>query len=352
MAIYLRISGELHPHLNSSLLAVLVILGGACIGTQHAHAEPNPPWWGYETNPPNEPVAIVKAMLARDLKNRGRYTGWSEIEYKPLFESFPPYEVTKVKEKDGTVRDQEDVPTFGRCAQTMLVNSIKVNNVEQAPDPLNPASAPKGLKREVLVVVQAEVLALRLEHLDAIPENERCSWLGLQVKNTKTGKTEAYFDNVDDDRALLKMMKQFGTVKGNYVIVDPNRRQWEYAVSLRLPFTGRGERRHWSRDKGDFIDATQPRWLIQDPYPPEAWHIDAAIALAKQRIKGGTNYAERECGFAIANATGIKTGQVKTDLTAPACKQSKEVQKNLTFSNSIRLELGFLQQIRKDMNHE
>ncbi|NBW79775.1 MAG: hypothetical protein EBR27_12305 [Betaproteobacteria bacterium] len=326
---------------------MLVVWGGAL----SAHAEPIQPLFGYQTKPPNEPVAIVKSMLARDLKNLGRY-GSGEIDYQPLAESFPPYDILKVKDKDGKVHDQEAFPTFGRCAQTMLVKSIKVKNVEQAPDLLSPATTPKGLKREVLVVVQAEVLALRLEHLDAIPENERCSWSGLQVKNTKAGKTEAYFDNVDDDRALLKMMKQFGTVKGNYVIIDPHRRQWEYAVSLRLPFTGKGEKRHWSRDKGDFVDATEPRWLIQDPYPPEAWHIDAAIALAKQRIKGGINYAERECSFAIANATGIDIGKVKTDLATPACKKSKEVQKDLAFSNTARLELEFLQQIKKEMSHE
>lgn len=351
MAIFLRTSEELHAHLDSSFLAVLLILCGACIGTQRAHAEPIPPLSGYETNPPNEPVAIVKAMLARDLKNLGRY-GSSEIDYKPLAESFPPYNIVKVKEKDGKVRDQEDVPTFGRCAQTMLVKSIKVKNVEQAPDPLNPASAPKGLKREVLVVVQAEVLALRLEHLDAIPENERCSWLGLQVKNTETGKTEAYFDNVDDDRALLKMMKQFGTAKGNYVIVDPHRRQWEYAVSLRLPFTGKGERRHWSRDKGDFVDATEPRWLIQDPYPPEAWHIDTATAYAREWIQGGINYAQRDCSFALAKASGIDVQKVRVDLSAPACKESKSVQKDLASASSMSLELEILNQVKKEMSGE
>ncbi len=331
------------PH----LLAILVIW----CGTLSTHAESAQSLSGYETRPPNEPVAIVKSMLARDLKNLGRY-GSSEIDYMPLAESFPPYDIVKVKDKDGKVHEQENVPTFGRCAQTMLVKSIKVKNAERAPDPLSPVSAPKALQREALVVVQAEVLALRLEHLDAIPENERCSWLGLQVKNTKTGKTEAYFDNVDDDRALLKMMKQFGTVRGNYVIVDSHRRQWEYAVSLRLPFTGKGEKRHWSRDKGDFVDATEPRWLIQDPYPPEAWHIDTATAYARQRIQGGINYAEMDCRFALSKASGIDVQKVKVDLAAPACKESKSVQKDLASANSMRLELEVLNQVKKEMNHE
>lgn len=317
---------------------------------------PPGPLYGYQTNPPNDPKAIVSAMLARDLKNLGRYTGWNEVEYTPLFESFPPYIVTRTKGEDGKVHEREDVPAFGRCAQQMIVKSAKVTKVEQAPDPLSPVTAPRGLKNEVLVTVQAEVLALRLRQEQAIPESERCSWLGLRVKNTQTGKNEAYFDHVDNDRALLQMMKQFGTVQGNYVIVDPHRRQWEYAVAMRLPFTGKGELRHYQRsDKnqsGKFVDATEPRWLIQDPYPPEAWHLDAAIALNKKRTGRGLTSAKGACQSAIARATGLDWLTVKADFEAPVCKDSASVQTSLAFEKSLVVERQLLQQIKKEMNHE
>ena len=307
----------------------------------------------------NEPAAIVKAMLARDLQRLGRYTGWNEIEYLPLGESFPPYIVTKVKGSDGKEHESEEVPTLGRCAQRMVVKNAKVSRVENAPDPTSPVNESKGLRNEMLVIVQAEVLALRLDHQDAIPENERCSWLGLRVKNTQTGKNEVYFDNVDNDRALLKMMKQFGKANGEYVVVDPHRRQWEYAVSMRLPLTGKGELRHYfvSRELGGnkFVDATEPRWLIQEPYPPEAWHIDTAIAFVQELIDRGVSDARSSCHFALVKAFGISlinARKIKAEMNMPICRDSKEVQKDISFTNSRRNELEILRQIKMEMNHE
>ena len=342
--------------LKRGLALCLPFLCGVALA-QALEAEPPPgPLYGYQTNPINDPKAIVTAMLARDLKNLGRYTGWNEVEYTPLFESFPPYIVTRTKGEDGKVHEREDVPAFGRCAQQMIVKSAKVTKVEQAPDPLSPVNAPRGLKNEVLVTVQAEVLALRLRQEQAIPENERCSWLGLRVKNTQTGKNEAYFDHVDNDRALLQMMKQFGTVQGNYVIVDPHRRQWEYAVAMRLPFTGKGELRHYQRsDKnqsGNFMDATEPRWLIQEPYPPEAWHIDAAVEFNKKRTGRGLTSAKGACQSAIARANGLDWLKVKADFEEPVCKESASVQKSLAFERSLDVERELLQKIKKEMNRE
>ena len=338
-------------------LAFVLACNCSLAGAKALEAESPPgPLYGYQTNPPNDPKAIVSAMLARDLKNLGRYTGWNEVEYTPLFESYPPYIVTRTKGDDGMVHEREDVPTFGRCAQQMIVKSAKVTKVEQAPDPLSPVTAPRGLKNEVLVTVQAEVLALRLRQQQAIPENERCPWLGLRVKNTQTSKTEAYFENVDNDRALLQMMKQFGTVQGNYVIVDPHRRQWEYAVAMRLPFTGKGELRHYQRSEknqsGKFVDATEPRWLIQEPYPPEAWHIDAAIALNKRRTGGGYADAKGACETLIARATGVDWLKVKADFDVPVCKESADVQKSLAFEKSLVVERKLLEKIKKEMSHE
>ncbi|MFM6992384.1 MAG: hypothetical protein ACKOWD_14130 [Rhodoferax sp.] len=298
----------------------------------------------------------MSAMLARDLKNLGRYTGWTEIEYTLLFESFPPYIVTRIKGDDGKIYEREEVPTFGRCAQQMIVKSTKVTKVEQAPDPLSPVSAQRGLKNEALVTVQAEVLALQLDRQDEIPENERCSWLGLKVKNTKTGNTESYFDHIDSDQALLQMMKQFGTVSGSYVIVDPHRRQWEYAVSMRLPFTGKGERRHYQQsgpnESGKFVDAVEPRWLIQDPYPPEAWHIDAAIAFNKKRTGRGFATARSLCQSAIAQDLGVELLQIKSDLNSDVCQHSLGVQKALSFERSLRLESIVLQRIKREVIRE
>jgi hypothetical protein len=303
----------------------------------------------FQGNPPNEPGAIVKAMIARDLKSLGRYTGWQDIEYTPLFESYPPHNIRRVKGADGKVTEHEDIPTFGTCAQTMLVKSIKVKKVLGAPDPLSPVSQPKASPNEVLVILEAEVLALRLLSMDAIPESYRCSWLGLEVQNTKTGKRESYFDNVDDDKALLKMMKQFGEVKGDYVIVEPHRRHWEYAVAMRLPHTGKGLRRHYDRTAEIgyriFIDAVEPRWLIQEPYPPEAWHISTATKHVKEIIEGVKISALSSCAFAISRATGVDVRKVSEDLENPACKASKSVQKQLEDIRQSKLELQIVRDI-------
>lgn len=312
--------------------------------------------WRFQTNPTNTPGAIVSAMLARDLKNLGRYTGWNEIEYTPLFESFPPYIVTRTKDDDGKMHEREDVPTFGRCAQQMIVKSAKVTKVEQAPDPLSPVNGPRGLKNEALVTVKAEVLALQLDREDEIPETERCSWLGLRVKNLLTGKTESYFDHVDNGRALLQMMKQFGTLKGSYVVVDPHRRQWEYAVSMRLPFTGKGQKRHYQQsnpnESGKFVDAVEPRWLIQDPYPPEAWHIGAAIAQLSRRNGGGKSDALKYCRLAMSKTYALKWAEVIVDLKDEACTNSAQVQRYLALERSLTTGLDLLQKMEREIAHE
>ena len=329
-------------------VAVALVIGLVICAS--ALAQVNDALWRYQTNPQNHPGAIVSAMLARDLKNLGRYTGWTEVEYTPLFESFPPYIVTRTKGDDGQMHEREEVPTFGRCAQQMIVKSAKVTKVEQAPDPLSAVNAPRGLKNDVLVTVKAEVLALQLDRQDEIPENERCSWLGLKVQNTQTGKTESYFDYVDNDRALLQMMKQFGTLKGNYVIVDPHRRQWEYAVSMRLPFTGKGERRHFQQsdpnESGKFVDAVEPRWLIQDPYPPEAWHIDSATKQLERRKGGGTSDALKYCRLAMSKAYGLQFEKVQVNLESDVCTKSTQVQKYLLLEQSLSAALVLLQQIK------
>lgn len=305
------------------------------------------------TSPPNEPRAIVQAIIARDLKNLGRHSGWQYLEYTPLFESFPPYTPTRVVNSNGTVSVIDEVSTFGRCAQTMLVNSIKVKDVINAPDPTSPVGQPKALANEVLVIVQAEVVALRLLKPDAIPVSDRCSWLGLEVRNTKTGKRESYFDNVDDDQALLQMMKQFGEVKGNYVIVEPHRRHWEYAISMRLPRTGKGLRRHYNRDaeigKRDWVDAIEPRWLIQEPYPPEAWHVRTAVKNIERVMTNVRNGAiPRACGFAMARAHGVSPNSVKPNLADPACKTSKSVQEEMQGLQVLADELELLRQIERE----
>lgn len=300
-------------------------------------------------NPPNDPRAIVNAMIGRDLKALGRYTGWNEIEYQTLFESYPPYEITRSKNAKGLWEENESVPTFGNCAQKLIVNNIKVLDVLRAPNPLSPIDRPKAAPNEVLVVVEADVLAIDLRELDVIPEQERCSWLGLQVQNAKTGKRESYFDNVDDDRALLKMMKQFGTMKGNYVVIEPQRRRWRYAVSMRLPFTGKGLQRHYDKtgESGQhkFVDAIEPRWLIQDPYPPEAWHIKTAIEQELIAIDNTKMSALRNCRFELSDALGIASGKVGPNLDNPICKRSQSVNKEL---NAAQLRVDRLK-ILKDL---
>lgn len=316
----------------------------ATLSSVAAYAEPP-----FQSNPPNEPDAIAKALVARDLKNLGRYTGWQDIEYTPLFESYPPHNIRQVKGADGKVTEHEDIPTFGTCAQTMLVRSIKVKQVLHAPDPLSSVNQPKTSPNEVLVILEAEVLALRLLSMEAIPESYRCSWLGLEVQNTKTGKRESYFDNVDDDKALLKMMKQFGEVRGDYIIVEPHRRHWEYAISMRLPHTGKGARRHYDRTaelgKRDFVDAVEPRWLIQEPYPPQAWHISTATKQVSEIIERVKNSALRSCMFAISKASGVDVRKVTVSLENPVCEASVSVQEELEKIRQSKLELQIVRDI-------
>jgi hypothetical protein len=310
----------------------------------------------FKSNPPNEPAEIIDALIARDFRNLGRVSGWMDIEYSPLFESFPPYVMTRVKDAKGKPIDREEAPTFAKCSQRMIVKSIKVGKVLQAPDPTAPAYQPKGLTREVLVTVDAEVLALELWKTDAIPEDQRCSWLGLEVQNTKTGKREAYFDNLDDDQALLKMMKQFGPMEGRYVIVEPHRRHWSYAISMVLPISGKGLKRHYDRDaelgNKDFIDAAEPRWLIQEPYPPEGLHIDAAIKDAVSSIAHNKNMAIGTCRFALAEALHVDTKTIRVDLASSICQASASVQSDLKNRQNNEKRLEVLQRIRNGANHE
>lgn len=329
-----------------SVVTVMLLLSGAII-------QATPP---FKSNPPNEPAAIIDALIARDHRNLGRVSGWMDIEYSPLFESFPPYVVTRVKDARGKPIDRERASAFAMCAQRMIVKNIRVGKVLQTPDPTRPVNQPKGLTREVLVTVNAEVLALELWKPDAIPEDQRCSWLGLEVQNTKTGKREAYFDNVDDDQALLKMMKQFGPMEGRYVMVEPHRRHWSYAISMVLPVSGKGLKRHFDRDaelgKKDFVDATEPRWLIQAPYPPVGLHIDAAIKETVGVIARNKNMAISSCRFALAEALHVDTKAVHVDLVDPICQSSASVQSEFTSRKNNEKRLEVLQSIRNGASHE
>ena len=327
-----------------SVVTVLLLLSSAI-------TQATPP---FKSNPPNEPAAIVDALIARDYRKLGRVSGWMDIEYSPLFESFPPYVVTRVKDVRGKPFDRERASAFAMCSQRMIVKNIKVGRVQLAPDPSAPVNQPKGLKREVLVTVDAEVLALELWKTDAIPEEERCSWLGLEVQNTKTGKREAYFDNLDDDQALLKMMKQFGPMEGRYVIVEPNRRHWSYAIAMVLPMSGKGLKRHFDRDaelgKRDFVDATEPRWLIQEPYPPVGLHIDAAIRDAADSAKHERELAEGSCDFAVAGSRGTKSRLVRENINDPICNDSDAVQSRLRSEKYFLERASLLNRIKQGSN--
>jgi hypothetical protein len=301
-------------------------------------------------NPPNEPAAIVSALLARDWRHLRRYTGWNEVEYTPLFESFPAYIPTTFTGPDGKAMPTEVPPTFGRCNQTMIIQDIKVKEVLQVPDPTAPVNQPRGLANEVLVIVQAQVLAIYLNKLDAVPKEDRCSWLGLEVRNSKTGKTESYFDNVDDDKALLKMIKGFGTLENNYVVVEPHRRSWTYAIPMVLPRSGKGLKRHYDKTilhRQDFVDATVPRWLIQEPYVPEAMHFDIAVNETIRDRKHTQNRALSSCAFALAKALEIDLKKVVINLANPVCQVSKEVQYDLSSAQHYLDRMKTLQRINK-----
>jgi hypothetical protein len=303
-------------------------------------------------NPPNEPAAIVTSLLARDWRHLRRYSGWTDVEYTPLFESFPAYNVVHSKDANGKPITQEIPPAFGHCGQTMVIQDIKVKEVLQAPDPTAPVNQSRGLSNEVLVVVQAQVLAIYLNKLDAIAPEDRCSWLGLEVRNKKTGKTESFFDNVDDDKALLKMIKSFGRLENNYLVVDPDRRSWTYAVPMLLPRSGKGLKRHFVKrtetTSQDFVDATEPRWLIQEPYVPEGVHLDVAIGETTESQKHHYNRALASCGFDIAESLGIEFKKVVKDLANPICQSSKEVQRYLNNMQIDKSNFQILQRIKQE----
>lgn len=305
------------------------------------------------SNPVNEPAAIVTALLARDWWHLRRYTGWNEVEYTQLFESFPAYIATTVKGPNGKPLSTEVVPTFGRCNQTIIIQDIKVKEVLQAPDPTAPINQPRGLANEVLVIVQAQVLAIYLYKLDAVPKEDRCSWLGLEVRNSKTGKTESFFDNVDDDKALLKKIKSFGKLENNYVVVDPDRRSWTYAIPMVLPRSGKGLTRHFVKrtetTSQAFVDATEPRWLIQEPYAPEGVHIDVAIGETIRDQKYWQGMALSSCGSAVAKSLGIEFKKAAQDLKHPACMASIAVENNLSRVAVHKERFQTLQRIKLEL---
>ena len=313
-------------------------------------------------SPPNEPRAILDAILARDYSGYPRYTGGHETyEYRPIFESYPPYDLITITEPDSAKPEQaERAPTFGKCAQTMVIKNIRTTKVEAAPDMTSPPGQMRGLPWEAIVTVEAEVVALVINTADSIPTDRRCSWLGLEVKNTKTGKTEHYFDNVDNGDALLAMMKQFGAVhevqyswpkhKSLYVLVEPHRRQWSWGVSMILPPRGRAGKRHYDQELRDYVAATEPRWLLQDPYPPQAIHLPKFLAVRRNAIKQERYLASQSCKFAIAEAKGVGVEKIlQADFEHPACLpggNSPRIQDYFRNIEAIEGATRFLSQIR------
>ncbi|MCZ8227630.1 MAG: hypothetical protein O9249_00750, partial [Burkholderiaceae bacterium] len=196
--------------------------------------------------------------------------------------------------------------------------------------------------------VEAEVLALRLFNPDKIPADRVCSWLGLEVKNTKTGKREAYFDNADDSDALLKMMKQFGTIPGDYVLIDSHRRQWSYGLNLFLPRSGKGQRRHYDHTlplgSRKYVDATEPRWLIQDIYPPKAVSLATEIARTAKKFEHAQNMARGNCRMAIERATGNRIKD--PDMKHAACGLGSATAVDLKDARYFDAQLKILRQIK------
>lgn len=296
-------------------------------------------------NPANDPKAIVEALVGRDFRDMSRYTGGHELfEYKSIFESYPPYDIEQLKVPSGKTTTREATPTFGKCTQEMLVRDIKVTKVQYAQDPTTPVNQPRAMSYEVYVAVEAEVLALRLFNPDKIPDDRRCSWLGLEVKNTKTGKREAYFDNADDSTALLKMMKQFGTIQGDYVVIDPNRRQWSYGISLFLPRIGKGQRRHYDHEQRKYVDATEPRWWIQEPFPPQAIYLGVSIIQTVKRLEHAQGMARGSCRIAIEQATKQRIKQ--PDMKHPSCGADSSTTDYLANARYFDAQLKILRQIK------
>ena len=332
----------------------LVAALGVVICANLAAAGANAP--AMTDSPPNEPRAILDAILARDYLGYARYTWGNEVsEYRPIFESYPPYDLITITEPDGTKpRQAERAPTFGKCAQTMVIKNIRTTKVEAAPDMTSPPGQMRGLPWEAIVTVEAEVVALIISTADSIPADRRCSWLGLEVKNTKTGKTEHYFDHVDNGDALLAMMKQFGAVhevqyswpkrKDLYVMVEPHRRQWSWGVSMILPPRGRAGKRHYDQDLRNYVEATEPRWLLQDPFPPQGVHLPKFLAGERKAIKHERALATQGCKNEIARTTGGGIEQIpQADFKHPACLPMGDYLRNI---EAIEGGIRFLSQIR------
>jgi hypothetical protein len=298
-----------------------------------------------DDSPANDPKAIVEALIGRDFRGMSRYTGGHELfEYKSVFESYPAYDIEQLKVPSGETTTREATPTFGKCTQEMLVKDIKVTKVEYAQDPTAPVNQPSAVPYEVYVTVEAEVLALRLFNPDKIPPDRRCSWLGLEVKNTQTGKREAYLDNADDGDALLKMMKQFGTMQGDYVVIDSHRRQWSYGISLFLPRSGRGQHRHYDYELRKYVDATEPRWLIQDPFPPRAVYLGASITQVLKGLEHARGMARGSCRIAIEQE--VKQRIRQPDMKHPSCGAGSGAADYLENARYFDAQLKILRQIK------
>ncbi len=296
-------------------------------------------------NPVNEPKAIIEALIGRDFRDMSRYTGGQELfEYKSIFESYPPYDIEQLKIPIGNTTTREATPKFGKCTQEMLVKDIKVIKTQYAQDPTTPVTHIKELSYEAYITVEAEVLALRLFNPDNIPADRRCSWLGLEIRNTQTGKREAYLDNADDSDALLKMMKQFGTVQGDYVVIDPHRRQWSYGISLFLPRSGKNQHRHYDYEQRKYVDAAEPRWLIQDPFPPKAVYFEAAVGRITRGVEHYEGLAQGYCRLAIERETGKKSQAI--DMNHPACSAQSTSAEFLKIARRFEAQLETLRKIK------
>jgi hypothetical protein len=335
-----------HAHFNRGIghLAWLGISVLAIVFHTAADAAPRA-----TDNPANNPKAIVEALIGRDFRDMSRYTGGNELfEYKPIFESYPAYDIEKLKDSSGKTITREATPTFGKCTQEMLVKDIKVTKVQYAQDPTKSVNQPKSVPYEVYVTVQAEVLALRLFNPDKIPADRACSWLGLEVKNTKTGKREAYFDNADDGDALLKMMKQFGAIHGDYVLIDPHRREWSYGINLLLPKSGKGLGRHYDNTlpigQRKYVDAVEPLWLVQDPYPPPAIYLETVFKKTLKDFHLAHDMAFKYCQKAIERETGVSPS--KPDFDHHACGVGSGTQTELDLARRFDLRLQTLRRIK------
>lgn len=328
------ISKRKHTHRVWHGLAIVAI-------AFHVAASAAPP---ANDSPANDPKAIAEAFIGRDFKDMPRYTGGHELfEYKSIFESYPPYDIEQLKVPSGKTTTREATPTFGKCTQEMLVKDIKVTKVEYAQDPTTPVSQPSAMSYEVYVTVEAEVLALRLFNPDKIPADRRCSWLGLEVKNAQTGKREAYLDNADDSDALLTMMKQFGVMHGDYVVIDPHRRRWSYGITLFLPRSGKGQHRHYDHEQRKYVDATQPRWLIQDPFPPKAVYIGTVVENTAKDLDEARGAALRYCEKAIELEAKLRPRQ--PDFNHPACGAGSNVPTELDLARRFDARLEILRKI-------